>query len=60
MLWVYAALFEVAMHTVFMGTFGADYLVVAFHVFTVGGLRCRRAGGSPRDRKLIQILAIIY
>ena len=36
-LWVYAALFEVAMHTVFMGTFGADYLVVAFHVFTVGG-----------------------
>lgn len=36
-LWVYAALFEVAMHTVFVGTFGADFLVVAFHVFTVGG-----------------------
>ncbi len=36
-LWIYAALFEVAMHTLFMGTFGADYLVVAFHVFTVGG-----------------------
>jgi hypothetical protein len=36
-LWVYAALSEVAMHTVFMGTFGTDYLVVAFHVFTVGG-----------------------
>ena len=36
-LWVYAALFEVAMHTVFIGTFGADYLVVAFHVLTVAG-----------------------
>ena len=36
-LWIYAALFEVAMHTVFIGTFGADYLVVAFHVFTVAG-----------------------
>lgn len=36
-LWVYAALFEVAMHTIFMGTFGPDFLVVAFHIFTVGG-----------------------
>lgn len=36
-LWVYAALFELAMHTVFIGTFGPDYLVVAFHVFTVAG-----------------------
>jgi hypothetical protein len=36
-LWVYAALFEVAMHTVFAGTFGADYLIVAFHVLTVAG-----------------------
>jgi len=36
-LWIYAALFEVAMHTVFIGTFGADYIVVAFHVFSVAG-----------------------
>jgi hypothetical protein len=36
-LWVYAALFEVAMHTVFIATFGPDYLVVVFHVFTVAG-----------------------
>jgi len=36
-LWVYAALFEIAMHTVFYATFGTDYLVVAFHVFTVAG-----------------------
>ena len=36
-LWVYAALFEVAMHTVFVGTFGADYIQVAFHVFSVAG-----------------------
>jgi hypothetical protein len=36
-LWVYAALFEVAMHTVFIATFGPDYLVVAFHVVTVAG-----------------------
>ena len=36
-LWVYAALFEVAMHTVFITTFGADYLIVAFHVFSVAG-----------------------
>ena len=47
-LWFYAALFEVAMHTVFMSTFGADYLVVAFHVFSVAGfvvvaLAARRA-----------------
>ena len=36
-IWVYAALFEVAMHTVFIGTFGADYVVVAFHVFSLAG-----------------------
>lgn len=48
-IWIYAALFEVAMHTVFMDTFGTDYLVVAFHVFTVAGFAAltiiaRRAG----------------
>jgi len=36
-LWIYAALFEVAMHTVFTGTFGVDFLVVAFHLITLGG-----------------------
>jgi hypothetical protein len=47
-LWFYAALFEVAMHTVFMSTFGPDYLVVAFHIVSVAGflivaLAARRA-----------------
>lgn len=36
-IWIYAALFEVAMHTVFIATFGTDFLVVAFHVFTLAG-----------------------
>jgi hypothetical protein len=35
-LWVYAALSEVALHTVFMETFGADFLIVAFHLVTLG------------------------
>ena len=34
-IWVYAALFEVAIHTVFIGTFGSDLPVVAFHVATL-------------------------
>lgn len=33
--WIYAALAEVAMHTVFIGTFGPDYVIVAFHVLTI-------------------------
>jgi hypothetical protein len=50
-IWFYAALFEVAMHTVFTGTFGTDYLVVAFHVFSVAGfcvlvLIARRAAAT--------------
>ncbi len=36
-IWVYAALFEVAMHTVFIGTFGADFVVVLFHVCSLAG-----------------------
>ena len=36
-IWVYAVVFEVAMHTVFITTFGADYLVVAFHIFSISG-----------------------
>jgi hypothetical protein len=35
--WIYAALAEIAMHTVFMGTFGADYTIVVFHAATVTG-----------------------
>ena len=50
-LWFYAALFEVAMHTVFMSTFGPDYLVVAFHIVSVAGflivaLAARRAAAN--------------
>ena len=33
--WVYAALAEIAFHTVFIGTFGADYTIVAFHAVTL-------------------------
>jgi Family of unknown function (DUF6163) len=33
--WVYAALSEIAMHTVFIGTFGSDLPIVVFHVVTV-------------------------
>ncbi len=31
-LWVYAALFEVVIHTVFATAFGADWLLVGFHL----------------------------
>jgi hypothetical protein len=31
-LWVYAAVFETVLHTVFIGTFGANIPVVAFHL----------------------------
>jgi hypothetical protein len=34
-LWVYSALFEITLHTVFIGTFGASWLVVAFHAATL-------------------------
>ena len=33
--WIYAAGAEIAMHTVFIATYGADYLVVGFHVLTI-------------------------
>ena len=33
--WVYAAVAEVAMHTVFVGTFGSDLPIVAFHIVTI-------------------------
>jgi hypothetical protein len=34
-LWVFAALSEIVLHTVFIGTFGGDLLVVAFHLATL-------------------------
>jgi hypothetical protein len=34
-LWIYSALFETALHTVFIGTFGANVPVVAFHLLTL-------------------------
>lgn len=34
-IWVYAALVEVAMHTVFRNTFGDRYLIVGFHITTL-------------------------
>jgi hypothetical protein len=34
-LWVYSALFEIVLHTIFIGTFGASWLVVAFHAATL-------------------------
>lgn len=34
-IWVYVALFEVAMHTVFADTFGLDLLIVSFHILSL-------------------------
>lgn len=34
-IWIFAALSEIALHTVFIGTFGGDVLVVAFHTLTI-------------------------
>ena len=33
--WIYAALAEIAMHTVFVDTFGPDTVIVAFHGVTI-------------------------
>jgi hypothetical protein len=33
--WVYAAVSEIVIHTAFMGTFGADWAKVAFHAVTL-------------------------
>ncbi|HZP21688.1 MAG TPA: DUF6163 family protein [Bauldia sp.] len=35
--WIYAALSEIALHTVFSETFDVDLLVVAFHSITIAG-----------------------
>lgn len=34
-IWIYVALFEIAMHTVFAETFGLDLLIVSFHIVTL-------------------------
>lgn len=34
-LWVYSALFEITLHTVFVRTFGPDIAVVSFHLATL-------------------------
>ena len=34
-IWIYAALSEIALHTVFIGAFGSDLAVVAFHLVTL-------------------------
>lgn len=36
-LWICAALSEVAFHTFFMNTFGSDYTVVTFHLLAIAG-----------------------
>lgn len=49
--WVYAALSEIVVHTALMGTFGADWAKVAFHavtllVFVALAFLDRRHGGN--------------
>lgn len=34
-LWIYSALFEIALHTVFLSTFGPNISVVAFHLLAL-------------------------
>lgn len=36
-LWVYAAVFEIAIHTVFGETFGFDPIIIAFHIAALAG-----------------------
>ena len=36
-LWICAALSEIAFHTFFANTFGTDFTIVAFHLFGIGG-----------------------
>jgi hypothetical protein len=33
--WIYAAVAEIAMHTLFIGTYGSDYLIVVLHAATL-------------------------
>jgi hypothetical protein len=44
--WIYAALSEILLHTLFSDTFGFDFLIVAFHLLTISSflvLLARRA-----------------
>jgi hypothetical protein len=36
-LWILAALSEMALHTFFASTFGTDFTIIAFHLFAMGG-----------------------
>jgi len=36
-LWVYAAVFEIAIHTAFSETFGLDPIIVGFHLVSLAG-----------------------
>jgi hypothetical protein len=36
-IWIYAGLSEIALHTVFIGTFGGDFLIVLIHAATLLG-----------------------
>lgn len=36
--WIWAAIAEIAMHSVFAETFGQDYTIIAFHVVTLAGM----------------------
>jgi len=52
-LWIYAAVFEIALHTVFAETFGLDLIVVAFHILSLAGFAAlvllgRRYEAKPR------------
>jgi hypothetical protein len=35
--WIYAAVAEIAMHTVLIATFGSDYLIVLIHLVAITG-----------------------
>jgi hypothetical protein len=50
-LWIYSALFETALHTVFIGTFGPNIPVVTFHLATlVVFIALTIAAARTRDR----------
>ena len=36
-LWICAALSEIAFHTFFASTFGTDFTIITFHLFAIGG-----------------------
>jgi hypothetical protein len=36
-LWICAAASQVAFHTIFVNTFGSDYVIIAFHLFALAG-----------------------